>query len=218
MQMKNFFTIALLVPLLSGCFGIFGKPRPDGTRVYLLGDTSVDVQCPSRLFQPKHVVAIGPIGLPEYLNRPHLVRKDSRGVLHQSNFRRWGEPLGNGLNRILLSEMRHVLSDDHIVAIPWNGRLRPDYLVHITVDDWLHTASKGIIFRAHCEFWTGDRLIASKMYGNFIPLRGKSWEAMISAMHHMAIGFAREIADDLSRMEEEVDKSNGKITEEGTCK
>ncbi|MDR0428727.1 MAG: PqiC family protein [Puniceicoccales bacterium] len=201
--MKRFLLLTVVALVLQGCGGIFGKAKADATRVYLLESPSAEAACPSQLFLPHNVVAISHITVPEYLNRPHLVFRDGKGILHQDDLRRWGEPLAHGLGRIFLREMRHLLLEDLIVVAPIGGNLQPDYSVRITVDDWLFTKSKGILLHAHCEFWDtkGNVLLGVKFYCDFASVRLNSLEGLVPAMYHMAIKFAQEIAYDLRHIE-----------------
>ena len=70
-------------------------------------------------------LGLGPIRLPEYLDRPQIVTWASATQLSLSNSHRWAEPLQQNFARALLARLAHALPDTQLVPFPWQGAPRP---------------------------------------------------------------------------------------------
>jgi len=60
-------------------------------------------------------VAIGPIDLPAYLDRPQVVTAVGRNERSVDDLNRWGEPLRQGFARVLRQNISQLLPSDHVV-------------------------------------------------------------------------------------------------------
>jgi uncharacterized lipoprotein YmbA len=74
-------------------------------------------------------VALGPLSLPDILDRPQIVTRPHPNRLELAEFDRWGGDLDKDLLRVLTQDMMTRLNTDSIVAYPWQGSDRPDYQV-----------------------------------------------------------------------------------------
>jgi uncharacterized lipoprotein YmbA len=66
-------------------------------------------------------LVMGPITIPAYLDRPHIVVRDE-GRLHTSEFDRWSEPLADGVAMVLTQQISAAAG---VEALPfmWPGGL-----------------------------------------------------------------------------------------------
>jgi uncharacterized lipoprotein YmbA len=63
-------------------------------------------------------VLVGPLELPEYLNRPQLVTRGAGSELLLAPYARWAEPLSNSITRRLASQLRVQLNRQEVHAFP----------------------------------------------------------------------------------------------------
>jgi len=63
-------------------------------------------------------VLVGPLELPEYLNRPQLVTRGAGSELELAPFARWAEPLSDSITRRLASQLRVQLNRQEVHAFP----------------------------------------------------------------------------------------------------
>src|SRR5208283_397215 len=82
-----------------------------------------DASCPS--------VGIGPIKLPEYVNRPQIVTRTTPNELTLSYFDLWAEPLSDSVPRILAENLSRLLCTKEVVLFPWKPSRVPDYRVEV---------------------------------------------------------------------------------------
>lgn len=78
-------------------------------------------------------LGIGPIEIPEYLNRNGLVYNRNGNQLRIANYERWAEPLANGVERVISLNLARLLNTENVQAFPWPRSQEPDYSVQITI-------------------------------------------------------------------------------------
>jgi len=78
-------------------------------------------------------LGIGPIEIPEYLNRNSLVYSRGSNQLHIASFERWAEPLADGIERVLGLNLAAELGTQNIRPHPWQRTDAPAYAVQLWV-------------------------------------------------------------------------------------
>lgn len=78
-------------------------------------------------------LGVGPVTVPEYLNRDPLVYRRSQNQLQISNEERWAEPLQDGITRVLALNLAAQLNTGNVQAFPYHARRRPDVGVKLRV-------------------------------------------------------------------------------------
>ena len=68
------------------------------------------------------VLGIGPIRVPEYLERSQIVTRGEDAELKLDDFNRWAEPVAESLHRILARNVDAILDDVIVIGYPY-GRL-----------------------------------------------------------------------------------------------
>ncbi|WP_347988928.1 PqiC family protein [Methylomonas sp. AM2-LC] len=101
---------------------------------YMLNaETSVDTPSPSVAFNSKLLIGIGPIHVPEYLNRPQMViaKSENQYVLDEQH--RWAENLTENINRSIAQFLAKRLGVEQILRYPWSQRQQIDYQVSVDI-------------------------------------------------------------------------------------
>lgn len=78
-------------------------------------------------------LGIGPITVPEYLNRSGLVYSRKGNALQVSGTERWAEPLEDGIKRVLSMNLAVLVDTHNVRFFPWNSQRAPDYGIKINV-------------------------------------------------------------------------------------
>ena len=65
------------------------------------------------------VVGVGPVTLPTYLDRPQMVIRPAPDLIEIREFDQWGEPLRNGVTRVVAVNLARLLPESRVVAFPW---------------------------------------------------------------------------------------------------
>lgn len=106
--------------LLGGCAS---SPAPD---YYVLSAES-----PAKTTGGGPALGIGPIIIPEYLNRNSMVFTRGGNALRIANYERWAEPLAEGIQRVLSLNLSAQLGSHNIRPHPWARSDAPDYAVQV---------------------------------------------------------------------------------------
>jgi uncharacterized lipoprotein YmbA len=80
-------------------------------------------------------VGVGPIEIPEYLNRHAMVYNRDGNRLHIASFERWAEPLDSSILRVIRLNLASTLNTQDVQAFPWNRSSRPEYGIAVTILD-----------------------------------------------------------------------------------
>ena len=83
--------------------------------------------------QSSPVLGIGPISIPERLDRLHLITREGEHHLRIHTKHRWGAPLRDQLLSRVESELTQKLTRRTLVAYPWERAWRPDHQLTIDV-------------------------------------------------------------------------------------
>jgi len=79
-------------------------------------------------------IGIGPITLPQYLNRPQIVTRVSGNQLAVAEFDQWGGDLNDNMARTLAANLGSLLQTDRVSLFPWKDETPIDDQVTIDVE------------------------------------------------------------------------------------
>lgn len=120
--MKGFVVAVFLPLLLAGC------GTTPASKFYLLSAGTSPFPSGS---SPS--LGVGPIEIPEYLNRNALVYNREGNRLHIANFERWAEPLDSSIGRVIRINLASLLDTQNVQSYPWSKSDQPEYGVEVTV-------------------------------------------------------------------------------------
>jgi uncharacterized lipoprotein YmbA len=104
-------------------------------------------------------IGIGPITLPQYLDRPEIVTRVSDNQLAVAEFDQWGGDLNDNLARTLAANMSSLLQTDRVFLFPWKDEAQIDYQVTIDVANFEQDVDGSSVLTA---YWSIVDLRTSK--------------------------------------------------------
>jgi uncharacterized lipoprotein YmbA len=78
-------------------------------------------------------IGIGPVHLPEYLDRPEIVTRINSNELKLAELDIWAEPLQVNLTRVLVENISRLLNAEPVAVFPWGTSPQIDFQVDIEV-------------------------------------------------------------------------------------
>ncbi|RLQ21950.1 membrane integrity-associated transporter subunit PqiC [Seongchinamella sediminis] len=78
-------------------------------------------------------LGVGPVSIPQYLDRDGMVRSDGANRLQIASSERWAEPLDQGITRVLSLNLAGLLQTQNIQPFPWHPERHPDFGVKVRV-------------------------------------------------------------------------------------
>ena len=146
-------------------------------------------------------IGLGPITLPDYLDRPQVVTRASATRLELSNRHRWAEPLTASFSRALLADYMQERPYADIVVHPWPGSLSIAQQVRIEVMRFDRGTDGAFRLSAR---WSvsgpGDKDRARTQVSDIdIPLSAKAddYDALVVAANGAVAALAKTIATQL---------------------
>lgn len=189
------FALPLLALLLLGC------AVTEPSKFYILEPlTGADTAVETPVVTERLSIGVGPVTLPEYLNRPQIVTRAGKNEVSLSEFHRWAEPLQDNISLVLIENLRTLLSAQGISISSWKGSTRGDYRVRIDIIrfDVTSTGKATLIAR-----WS----LRERGKGGLPPVKrtstlrasadGPGYQTKVSALNQTLVEFSSEIAEAL---------------------
>jgi uncharacterized lipoprotein YmbA len=199
MTARSFAVLGLLssVLCLPGCS--LPEAQADPTRFFVLSTPAATAT--GSIVTTAPAVHVRQIELASYIrSRPLIVRKSENEVEFRE-FARWGEPLEQGIARVLREELLARGAASAVVISGVRATNRPyDFELTIRVLACEGTADGNVIFRAVWELAgaAGGKNAPSVARGDFHPedlkWDGKSETSLVAALSKAVAGLAGEIA------------------------
>jgi uncharacterized lipoprotein YmbA len=175
----------------------FGRGTTSTTRFYVLSSlysTEAQVQPVAKLAGLN--IAVGPIRLPEHLDRPQIVTRGNQNEIQVVDFAQWGESLRNNFTRVLAENLSVLLATENIAMFPFLKTMPVDY--QITADVIRFDGNPGEDARLRVRWAIFDRggknlsYRASSAYSE--PTRSDEIPELIAAKSRSLVVLSREIA------------------------
>lgn len=182
---------ALLVALLVGC-----AAQPE-THYYDL--VSQSEASDARLAETV-TLGVGPVSLPQMLDRPNIVVRKGGTKVDVANFHIWAGELEPVFTRILAENVSLQLKHDAVWPSPWDNRFRPEYQVRIFVDRFSGELKGPVMLSLS---WTlladyGQRVVTTQRYRSERQSDG-SYQSYVQALNGLLEGFSGELASELAQ-------------------
>jgi uncharacterized protein len=117
---------------LTGCFSL-GRNEPQQRHYVLGGDRPQNVVA-SNGEAAGLSIGVRRLRLASYLEAPFLVVRPEPQQVSYSEYHRWAEPLGGGINRVVAGNLASDARFRAVDVAPWPAREQYDYLVQLNVE------------------------------------------------------------------------------------
>ena len=142
-------------------------------------------------------IGLGPITLPQYVDRPQIVTRITPNRLELSEFNKWAEPLDHIFSRVLADNLSVLLGTDRVIVLPRRRSGRTDIQVEIDVTQFDTDTSGTTVLAARWMIFgleddeplTTQKSVVSSRIDN-----PGNHEAVVAAMSRMVEELSREIA------------------------
>ena len=118
------------------------SPSP-AVQYYTLTPLSMDEQGPD--WESDGVLAVGPVSLPEILDRPHMVTQSGDNRLVFAETHRWAGSLQGEIARVLADNLSILLNSDQIIAHGEEALTPPSHRIIINVQRFYAQANGDVL-------------------------------------------------------------------------
>jgi len=177
--------LCLAVALLGGCSS---SPR---VTFYTLNVAATD-ETPAPTINS---VAIGPITLPDLLDRPQLVVRTSANRVEILETHRWAESPMSEIPRIIAADLGILLKPARVSTYPQNAGLEADYRALLDIQRFEMTAGEGVGLEVLWSVRRSDggvpktgRTVVSE------PVGAAGYDALVAAQSRALAAVSRDLA------------------------
>jgi len=195
MSRRHATLFTLLVLLVLSIFTVSGCSTGPPARLYVLTSLSRAESVPPATGGRELSIGIGPVELPQYVNRPQIVTGQQSSELQSAASAQWAEPLQDGFTRVLAENLSLLLATDRVALFPWKT-FAPEYQVVVEVTHFLGQTGGAVSLIA---LWSilnkdGREALVSKK-SSFREATGSSeYGALAAAMSRTVAALSRDIA------------------------
>lgn len=179
-----------LVILLSAC------SRSPKVNFYTL-ESKLMIQTASKnMF--KQSVIIGPITLPEIVDRPQLVLRVAPNRVEISEIDRWAEPLKSEIPRIIADDLGNIIASKWVYSHLQNSGMDPGY--RIVLDFTRFEAIKGDAVNVEAKWSMREALGKTSKSGYFYIreiVKADGYDSVISAYGRALYALSQDLAKEL---------------------
>ncbi len=182
----------LFLLILCGC----GSTQP--SRFYTLGSIGkYDARTRSTAADQTIFVTVGPVNIPDYLDRPQIVSRTSKNELSLSEFDRWAGSLKDDIVRVISENLTDLLSQNSVFVSPWGRGTGGDYRVIIDIRRFDAMPEGNILLNAQ---WTivgkqGKQVLRARKSVITESLSAQTYDAKVTAMSGAFAKLSSDIAE-----------------------
>jgi uncharacterized lipoprotein YmbA len=183
--------------LAAGCLG-----RGIAPEFFTLSPAAGSTAGPPLRARPDLGLAVGPLDLPRYLDRPEIVTRDGAHRLVLWDEHRWGGSLRGDILRVVSQDLGKLLGTERIAVYPAAPRFPLDYRVLLEILEFEGVPGKAVTLRARWTVAAGADGIAAAVGESRIeqPVASPSWEDLVAAQDAALGQLTRQIAERIAAL------------------
>jgi hypothetical protein len=197
MVRKGAFRHIMFIPIIAVMFiaGCAGSPP---SRFYTLSPLDAVDAAGKNLSQGNAViVAIGPVHIPDYLDRPQIVTRTGRNELSLAEFDRWPGSLKLDVARVMLDNLSIILHEQQVSIVPWRRAIPSECRVAVDISAFDIYLNDHVVLKANWVLYDkdGKKVVAMKDASYREPMKGNDYNAAVAAMSKCLISLSRGVAE-----------------------
>lgn len=191
---------SLLLSLVFCLTGCINTPLPD---YYVLtpepsqSDVAGNLQPVGFNKLPDLAVGVGPITIPETVNRQNIVTPRDANKLEVAEFHRWSEPLRENISRVVITNLAERLGVSKLYAYPWL-RAEIDNIARIDVLQMNGELGREVYLQVRWQILTGSKpheLLDTRITEYRQEVGGSGYSSLVAAY---SAAYA-SLSDDIAR-------------------
>jgi uncharacterized lipoprotein YmbA len=147
-------------------------------------------------------VGIGPVSIPDYLDRPQMVTRTKQNSVELAEFDRWAEPLSGSISRTVAGNVSSLLHIDNVMPSPWPASVDVTYQILIDVYRFDGVLGEKAILDAQWSILGGrGKKVLLRKRSTFVEgIQEPSFSALVTAESRALGSLSREIASALNSL------------------
>ena len=191
--------IAGAVATLAACSG--STP----TRFYMLSSVADPAPLGASSTVSTLVIALGPVSVPSYVDRPQIVTRESANAVQLGTFDHWAGALEDMIPRVLAEDLAARLPGDRIVSFPRAVAPTFDYRVAVDLGRFdVNSEGEAVIAASWQIYGPADRKALTIRETTIqTQAMGQSYEQRVAALSRGLGDLSNAIAQDVAQLPRE---------------
>ncbi|HWE26135.1 MAG TPA: PqiC family protein [Myxococcales bacterium] len=193
-RLPPLFACAMTVAL-TGCLG-----SSRAARFYTLAPLQVS-DGPSSTARDT-TLAIGPIEIPDSIDRQQIVTRTGANELVVAEFDRWGSPLDTQIASSLVATLGDRLSSQQIAVAPWRSAILSGgttYRAAVSISRFDGVPGQSVVLQGRWELiaqsGAKQKSLGVREATVTEKIDGKEYDALVAAMQRALVRFGQQMAD-----------------------
>jgi len=149
-------------------------------------------------------IGVGPVEIPEILDRPQIVTRSGPNKLNVDEFNRWAGRLDQSFAQVLAENISLLLATDQVAVYPWQTDFTPRYRIALKINYFEGQWGKDVLLETIWSVTGQQNQPGPSMQKTVInePLSAEpDYEALVAAHSRAIAQLSREIAQEIRRLQ-----------------
>jgi uncharacterized lipoprotein YmbA len=151
----------------------------------------------------KLAIGVGPVQIPQILDRPQIVTRSGPNKLTFNDFHRWAGPLEDDFARVLAENISLLLGTDQVAVYPWETDFKPRYRVALEIryfeGQWGQDVRLEVIWGVTRQESQATQTVQKSVIKE--PLPKTNYEALVAAKSRAIASLSREIVQEIRNLQ-----------------
>lgn len=176
-------------------------------RFYTLSPISVPISSEKTILHEKNkVIAIGPIEIPEYLDRIEIVTRANGYQLMISEFDLWGGSIKTDISRVLVENIATLLGIDNLAIIAWKTTMSESYRVPVIISQFDGIPGGSLSLKAQWAVLDKDGItyLSFREMTVVKPIKGVGYNSVVASMSDALGDLSKAIAENIKSIKDNI--------------
>jgi uncharacterized lipoprotein YmbA len=190
---------AAIILTQAGCLSVPDSPSP---RLYMPHSLDKAQAVQKFDFPAGVIIGVGPVKIPEYLNRPQMITRQKDNLVSLAQFDRWAEPLDLAMLRLLTENLAIFLPEASIVKFNWNIYTPVKYQLTVDVIEMEANLDKDFLLLVRWSVFDLETkgIIMTKRAEIIQPVEPHNYFGFCEALSLSYITLSRQIVEELFKI------------------
>ena len=144
-------------------------------------------------------VAVGPVSVPDMVDRPQMVVRVGSNRVEVSELNRWAEPLKRALPRAIAANIAQELPNARVYLLGTDNPVSGHYQVRVSIDRFESELGKNAVMDASWSVRLGNEVTHGRTTAR-VPSNGPGYDEVVAAHSAAAATIGRDIAAAVSAL------------------
>ena len=150
-------------------------------------------------------IGVGPVAIPEILDRPQIVTRTGPNKLQIDEFHRWAGRLDEDFARVLAVNISRLLDTEQVAVYPWDVSFEPFYQVTLDIRNFEGRWGQEVFLEVFWKVIDPQKKTTLHAKKSVIkePLPDKDYASLVSIKSRIIGTLSQKIAQEIQTLESE---------------